>query len=128
MIDRQRRLYHEPGSKLHRVWPVFDAFETFLFAPSTRTGGAGVHVRDYADLKRVMNTVIVALLPCLLWAIYNTGAQHFHAWASLVQAGKLTAAAYTPGWLQALFAPDLAWLASDAGPPLGDCVVFGLQR
>ncbi len=122
LIDKQRRLYHEPGSKLHRIWPVFDALETFLFAPSDRAGKTGVHVRDYADLKRVMNTVIIAMLPCLLWAIYSTGAQHFHAWAK-VGAGTQ----YVSGWLQALLPPTLA-TAAGGGASTFDCLVFGLQR
>ena len=82
LIEKQKTLYHEPGSKLHKVWPLFDAFETFLFAPDFRAGKKPenrVHVRDYVDLKRVMNTVILAMLPCLLWAIWNAGAQHFAA-------------------------------------------------
>jgi Na+-transporting NADH:ubiquinone oxidoreductase subunit B len=122
LIEKQKKLYHAPDSRFHKVWPLFDAFETFLFAPDHRTGKSGVHVRDYVDLKRVMNTVIVAMLPCLLWAIWNTGAQHFHAIAGLMQAGKVTADTYVAGWLQALFAPDVA------APSTFDTIVFGLQR
>jgi Na+-transporting NADH:ubiquinone oxidoreductase subunit B len=122
LVEKQRKLYHAKDSRFHKVWPLFDAFETFLFAPEHRTGPARVQVRDYVDLKRVMNTVIVAMLPCLLWAIWNTGAQHFHAIAHLIAAGKTTAAAYVPGWLQALFAPNVA------APTAFDTIVFGLQR
>jgi Na+-transporting NADH:ubiquinone oxidoreductase subunit B len=122
LIEKQKKLYHAPDSKLHKVWPLFDAFETFLFAPDHRAGQSRVHVRDYVDLKRVMNTVILAMLPCLLWAIWNAGAQHFHAIAGLIAAGKTTAAAYVPGWLQGFFAPDLA------APTAFDNVIFGLQR
>lgn len=123
LIERQRQLYHQPGSKLHRVWPLFDAFETFLFAPAHRAGPSGVHVRDYADLKRVMNTVIVALLPCLVWAIWNTGVQHLRAIDGLAAAGKVTADTYVVGWLQWLVgAPTLGTIA-----PF-DAIVFGLQR
>jgi Na+-transporting NADH:ubiquinone oxidoreductase subunit B len=123
LIEKQKRLYHAKDSKFHKVWPLFDAFETFLFAPDHRTGPQRVQIRDYVDLKRVMNTVIVALLPCLLWAIWNTGAQHFHAWEGLVAkaaaAGK-PAPEYVNGWLQALFPPEFA--------PSVNYVVFGLQR
>lgn len=122
LIEKQKKLYHAKDSKFHKVWPLFDAFETFLFAPDHRSGPARVHVRDYVDLKRVMNTVIIAMLPCLLWAIWNAGAQHFHAIASLIAAGKTTAAAYVPGWLQSIFAPDVA------APSGFDNVIFGLQR
>lgn len=117
LIDKQGKRFHEPGAKLHKLWPIYDAFETFLFAPASRAPKHGPHVRDYTDLKRVMNTVIVALLPCLLWAIYNAGHQHFGALATM---GKT--AGYTPGWLQMLFPPDAA------APSLFDKVVFGLQR
>ena len=122
LIEKQKKLYHAPDSKFHKVWPLFDAFETFLFAPDHRAGQSRVHVRDYVDLKRVMNTVILAMLPCLLWAIWNAGAQHFHAITSLIAAGKTTAAAYVPGWLQGIFAPDVA------APTAFDNVIFGLQR
>ncbi len=128
LVEKQRKLYHAKGSRFHKVWPLFDALETFLFAPDHRAPPARVHVRDYVDLKRVMNTVIVALLPCLLWAIWNTGAQHFHAIAGLIAAGKTTAAAYVPGWLQTLFPPNLAIDASSSWPQPFDNIVFGLQR
>lgn len=122
LIEKQKKLYHEPGSKLHKVWPLFDAFETFLFAPEQRAGKVGVHVRDYVDLKRVMNTVIVAMLPCLLWAIWNAGVQHFAAIDGLVKAGKLGADAYVQGWLQSVFPANVA------APTAFDNVIFGLQR
>jgi len=123
LIEKQKTLYHAKDSRFHKVWPLFDAFETFLFAPDHRTSGQRVHVRDYVDLKRVMNTVIVAMLPCLLWAIWNTGAQHFLAVDAMVKAGKATADGYVTGWLQ--------WLLG--APTIGavtafDTIVFGLQR
>lgn len=122
MIDGARRHWHAPGGRLHRFWPLFDAPETFLLTPGTTTGRAGPHVRDYVDLKRVMWTVIIALLPCLLWAIYNNGWQHFHALASLASTRP-----YAPGWLQALvFGAGYAPVAATAG--FADHVVFGLQR
>jgi Na+-transporting NADH:ubiquinone oxidoreductase subunit B len=121
LVEKQKTLYHAKDSKFHKVWPLFDAFETFLFAPDHRAGTSRVHVRDYVDLKRVMNNVILAMVPCLLWAIWNAGVQHFAA----VQAMKMTPEAYAGalGWLQSLLGgPDLAALT-----PF-DNVVFGLQR
>ena len=119
LIEKQKTLYHEPGSKLHKVWPLFDAFETFLFAPDFRAGKDRVHVRDYVDLKRVMNTVILAMLPCLLWAIWNAGAQHFAAIASK----NVAQGDYVLGWLQSILgAPNLAAVSAM------DTIVFGLQR
>lgn len=123
LIEKQRKLYHAPDSKFHKLWPLFDAFETFLFAPDHRTGTSRVHVRDYVDLKRVMNTVILAMVPCLLWAIWNAGVQHFHAVDAMVKAGKMTADGYVLGWLQSLLgAPNLGALTAF------DNIVFGLQR
>jgi Na+-transporting NADH:ubiquinone oxidoreductase subunit B len=122
-VDRSRKLYHEPGSKFHKLWPLFDANETFLFTPDHRAPRSGPHVRDYNDLKRTMMAVIFAMTPCLLWAFYNTGYQHFAALASMPAEGS----AYTSGWLQGIlfgggYAPDASH------PGLFDCVVFGLQR
>ncbi|MBL9079054.1 MAG: NADH:ubiquinone reductase (Na(+)-transporting) subunit B [Planctomycetes bacterium] len=122
LVEKQKKLYHAPDSKLHKVWPLFDALETFLFAPDHRAARTGTHVRDYVDLKRVMNTVIVAMLPCLLWAIWNAGAQHFHAIHALIAAGKTTADAYVTGWLQAIVPPNVT------EPGAMENIVFGLQR
>ncbi len=125
LIDRARKLYHAPDAPLHKVWPMFDAMETFLLTPDQTAGKRGPHVRDYIDLKRTMALVIVALLPCVLWSIWNTGHQHFLALASMV--GDSGVKAYVSGWLQGFlfggdYAPDLA----AAG--FGDKVVFGMQR
>jgi Na+-transporting NADH:ubiquinone oxidoreductase subunit B len=119
LIEKQKTLYHAKDSRFHKVWPLFDAFETFLFAPDYRAPGARVHVRDYVDLKRVMNNVILAMLPCLLWAIWNTGAQHFKA----IQKMGIAQDAYATGWLQGLLGgPQLASLTAF------DTVLFGLQQ
>ncbi len=58
-----------------KMAPVFNAFHTFLFTPDFVTK-RGSQVRDAADLKRVMNTVIIALVPCLLFGIWNAGYQN----------------------------------------------------
>lgn len=122
LVEKQKKLYHAPDSKFHKVWPLFDAFETFLFAPDHRTKRERVHVRDYVDLKRVMNSVILAMVPCLLWAFYNTGYQHFAAIGDQLAAGTLAVDDYTAGWLQAMFAPNVA------DPTMFDTILFGLQR
>jgi Na+-transporting NADH:ubiquinone oxidoreductase subunit B len=67
------------GGKLEKFHYMFDAFETFLFVPDTTTK-TGVHVRDAMDLKRTMVMVIFALVPCLLFGIWNTGYQHYLAY------------------------------------------------
>ncbi len=71
-------LYHklEPkfakGGKLEKWNPVFESFATLAFTPDIVTK-KGAHIRDAVDLKRTMMTVILALVPCLLFGIYNTG-------------------------------------------------------
>lgn len=63
------------GGKLSFLHSTFDAFETFLFVPNTVTH-KGSHIRDSIDLKRTMTMVIVALMPALLFGMWNTGYQH----------------------------------------------------
>ena len=62
------------GGKLERLYPLFEAADSFLYTPGEVTDGAP-HVRDGIDLKRVMITVVVALLPCFFMAMWNTGFQ-----------------------------------------------------
>jgi Na+-transporting NADH:ubiquinone oxidoreductase subunit B len=66
------------GGKLEKLYPAYDAFETFLFVPD-HTTKKGAHIRDAIDLKRTMMTVIVALIPCLLFGMWNVGHQYFVA-------------------------------------------------
>ncbi len=63
------------GGRFAKLHSTFDAFETFLYTPSTVTR-TGAHVRDAVDMKRTMSTVIVALLPALVFGMYNVGLQH----------------------------------------------------
>ena len=63
------------GGKLGFLHSTFDAFETFLFVPDHVTK-KGVHIKDSIDLKRTMTMVILALMPALLFGMYNTGYQH----------------------------------------------------
>lgn len=70
--------HFKPGGKLAKLESVYDGMETFLFTPND-TRVSGVHIHDGNDLKRTMITVIVALLPCLLFAMYNIGLQHYLA-------------------------------------------------
>ncbi len=65
----------EKGGKLGFLHSTFDAFETFLFVPNTVTR-RGAHVRDCVDLKRVMIMVVIALVPAMLFGIWNVGYQH----------------------------------------------------
>lgn len=67
--------HFQPGGKLSAFRSVFEGMETFLYTPRT-TSASGVHVHDAIDSKRVMIIVVVALLPCLLFGMYNTGYQN----------------------------------------------------
>ncbi|WP_016989408.1 NADH:ubiquinone reductase (Na(+)-transporting) subunit B [Flavobacterium sp. ACAM 123] len=69
----------EKGGKLEKLYPAFDAFETFLFVPNHTTKSKGTHVRDAIDLKRTMILVVLSLVPCLLFGMWNIGYQHHHA-------------------------------------------------
>ena len=74
-LDKIKKPF-EKGGKLEKFYPAFIAFETFLFVPN-HTTKSGSHIRDAVDLKRTMVTVIIALIPALLYGIYNTGYQYF---------------------------------------------------
>ncbi|BDD05902.1 NADH:ubiquinone reductase (Na(+)-transporting) subunit B [Aureibacter tunicatorum] len=71
--------HFEKGGKLEKYYYPFEAIETFLFAPNHTTPNKGAHIRDAIDLKRLMTTVIVAMIPCLLFGMWNVGYQHFLA-------------------------------------------------
>ena len=68
----------EEGGKFHAFRSVFDGFETFLFVPNT-TSKSGTHIHDAIDSKRIMSMVVIALIPALLFGMYNVGYQHFRA-------------------------------------------------
>ncbi|MDH5398097.1 MAG: NADH:ubiquinone reductase (Na(+)-transporting) subunit B [Cyclobacteriaceae bacterium] len=69
----------DKGGKWEKLYFVFEAFETFFFVPDHTTKETGVQIKDAIDMKRLMNTVIVAMLPCLLFGMWNVGHQHFLA-------------------------------------------------
>ncbi|MCR9253925.1 MAG: RnfABCDGE type electron transport complex subunit D, partial [bacterium] len=66
----------EKGGKWEKLHPLYDGHRTIFFSPDSVTSGTGVQVRDAMDLKRLMMTVIIAMVPCLLFGIWNTGYQH----------------------------------------------------
>jgi len=76
IVDKMKAPF-DKGQKFEKFYPAFDAFETFLFVPN-HTSKTGAHIRDAIDLKRVMITVIIALLPALFYGIYNTGYQYLY--------------------------------------------------
>ncbi|MBP8849515.1 MAG: NADH:ubiquinone reductase (Na(+)-transporting) subunit B [Breznakibacter sp.] len=66
----------QKGGKFEKLESSFDAFETFLFVPDHVTK-SGSHIRDYIDLKRTMAIVVIALMPALLFGMWNVGYQHY---------------------------------------------------
>ena len=77
LVDRIKPSFEKEG-KFGYLHSTFDAFETFLFVPNTVTR-RGCHIRDANDLKRTMFIVVIALIPALLFGMYNVGYQHFAA-------------------------------------------------
>ena len=74
-LDKIKKPFRK-GQKLEKFAPAFNAFDTLLFVPN-HTTKKGAHIRDAVDLKRTMVTVIIALLPALIYGIYNTGYQYY---------------------------------------------------
>ena len=74
-IDNLKKPFGK-GEKWERFAPAFNALDTFLYVPN-HTTKHGSHIRDAVDLKRTMITVIIALIPALLYGIYNTGFQYY---------------------------------------------------
>ena len=73
-LDKVKPTFEE-GGKLHAFRSVFDGFETFLFVPNDTAKG-GVNIHDAIDSKRIMSIVVIALLPALLFGMYNVGYQN----------------------------------------------------
>lgn len=74
-LDKIKPQFKE-GGKFEKLHSTFDAFESFLFVPD-KTTIKGSHIRDAIDLKRTMSMVIIAMVPALLFGIWNAGYQHF---------------------------------------------------
>ena len=74
-IDKIKPAFSK-GGRFSALESVFDGFETFLFVPNTTSKRRGAHVHDAIDSKRTMSVVIFALLPALLFGMYNVGLQH----------------------------------------------------
>lgn len=77
--------HFDEGGKLHAFWSVYDGFESFLYVPNT-TAKTGAHIHDAIDSKRIMSLVVIALLPALLFGMYNIGYQNFAAAGELANA------------------------------------------
>lgn len=91
------------GGKFEKFYPIYEMIDTFVYSPGETAKGS-VHVRDALDLKRLMGTVAIALMPCILMACYNTG---FQANTVLAEMGQSS----VEGWRGAILA--LIGLATD---------------
>lgn len=78
ILDKQRPHFSK-GGKFEKLHPLFDAFDTLLFVPDHTTAAKGTQIKDAVDMKRMMMTVIIAMLPCLVFGMWNVGHQHFLA-------------------------------------------------
>lgn len=73
LLDQSEKQF-EKGGKLEKLFPLYEAIDTFLFTTASRTKNSS-HVRDALDLKRMMLWVVIALIPAVLMALFNTGYQ-----------------------------------------------------
>ncbi|CUH74935.1 Na(+)-translocating NADH-quinone reductase subunit B [Tritonibacter multivorans] len=78
--------HFEKGGKWERLFPLYEMVESFLYTPKTVTTVAP-HARSYIDMKRIMTYVVLATIPCILMALYNTGYQTNMAIAEMGASG-----------------------------------------
>ena len=83
----------QEGGKLSKLSSFYDAFDTFLFTPSTTARKIGSHIHDGNDSKRTMILVVLALVPALLFGMFNVGYQHFLATGEIIK-GAMTCALF----------------------------------
>ncbi len=77
-LDKQKP-HFEKGGKWEKFYYIFEAHETLLYTPKSTTKATGTQIKDAVDMKRMMMTVIIAMIPCLIFGIINAGYQHFIA-------------------------------------------------
>jgi Na+-transporting NADH:ubiquinone oxidoreductase subunit B len=112
-LDSQEKHFVK-GGRLEKLYPFYEANDTLLYTPGEVTKGK-THVRDSLDLKRLMITVVVALIPAVLMAVYNTGYQA----NSLIDSG---AATHLPGWRSDVY---MLLFGEDFSPNAIHCIVHG---
>lgn len=116
ILDRIGENWFSEKSRLRRWFPLYEAVDAFLYSPGKVTRVAP-HIRDAMDLKRMMVTVVVALVPAVLMALYNTGLQ---ANLAIAQAGAVP----LPGWRTEV----VRFLGVGFSPhSILDCAVHGLM-
>lgn len=75
-ISKKVEKWFEEGKPLHPLYPLYDAIDTFLLTPK-QTTKLGSHIRDAADMKRTMFMVLIAMIPAILFGMWNVGHQHY---------------------------------------------------
>lgn len=118
ILDKAKHNF-EKGGKYNKYFYLFEALDTFNFSPNTVTSVKGVQVRDAVDLKRFMITVVIAMVPCLLFGIWNTGHQHFQAIGQVASLGDKV-------WIGAILVVPIILVSYTAGGLVE--VVFAIFR
>ncbi|MEM6644399.1 MAG: NADH:ubiquinone reductase (Na(+)-transporting) subunit B [Bacteroidota bacterium] len=106
-FDQIKPLF-EKGGKYEKLYPIYEGHRTIFFAPDLTTKKTGTQIKDSADLKRVMMTVIIAMIPCLIFGMWNVGHQHFLAtgveatlldkfWIGIMKVVPIIAVSYAVG-------------------------------
>lgn len=90
-LNEKMRPAFEEGGRLHAFWSLYDGFSTFLFTPNEASPRLGAHIHSGNDSKRTMIYVILALIPAMLFGMFNVGYQHMLATGQLGCLGCLTA-------------------------------------
>ncbi|MFH1264755.1 MAG: NADH:ubiquinone reductase (Na(+)-transporting) subunit B [Planctomycetota bacterium] len=96
LLDRAAPHFRK-GEKLERLYPVYEVIDSFFYTSGEVTKGR-CHVRDALEFKRMMSTVLVALIPCVVMAMYNTGLQANRAMEALASVSE------APGWRGSILA------------------------
>jgi len=87
-LDKAKHNF-EKGGKWEKFYYVFEAFVRIAFVPNTTAPPKGAQVRDAVDMKRLMMTVIIAMVPCLIFGMFNIGYQHFLALGQKAGIGEM---------------------------------------
>lgn len=91
-LDRIKPSFGKEG-KLHAFRSVYEGFESFLYVPNS-TAKSGTNIHDSIDSKRIMSIVVIALLPAMLFGMYNVGFQNYKAAGTLAAASFFDVFAY----------------------------------
>lgn len=92
LFDKARP-HFEKGGNLHAFWSLYDGFESFLLV-SNATSKSGSSIHDAIDSKRIMSMVVIALMPAMLFGMYNVGYQNYLAAGTLATASFWAVFAY----------------------------------